>query len=393
MPRNAFLLISLIGAPAVAQPSTTTVTMKTDDVSADGRVVVGRNGLIPVYWTRSQGVRALPLLPEYVGGRAMGVSGDGSVIAGVCDRDGPFASWIWTADSGLTQVTVPGTAGVWATCISRDGRVVGGAAFMANGQYQGFVWTREGGRLVPQGSNHASWIHALSHDGIGAIGSGSSAQGTWAMLWPSTYLWSVSLGFVIGQNSGFAREATPDLSTIVGYTSNGPYNGRGLVWTPATGLLSVPPPPGFPVLELHAVRDDGRLVGGFAGPASGTPTQAWFWEPGPGLMSAESYFAWRGLSVPNMTRVTGMSADGRVIAGLTGWNTSLIVDLGECLSPDFNRDGDTGTDQDIEAFFACLAGACCATCDPRGADFDGDGDPGTDQDIESFFRVLARGSC
>jgi hypothetical protein len=57
---------------------------------------------------------------------------------------------------------------------------------------------------------------------------------------------------------------------------------------------------------------------------------------------------------------------------------------------DYNRDGDFGTDQDIEAFFRCLAGHCCATCT---SDFNNDGDFGTDQDIESFFRVLAGGVC
>jgi hypothetical protein len=60
-------------------------------------------------------------------------------------------------------------------------------------------------------------------------------------------------------------------------------------------------------------------------------------------------------------------------------------------SADFNNDGDTGTDADIEAYFACLAGNCCDTC--GSADFNGDGDVGTDADIESFFRVLAGGSC
>jgi predicted outer membrane repeat protein len=61
-------------------------------------------------------------------------------------------------------------------------------------------------------------------------------------------------------------------------------------------------------------------------------------------------------------------------------------------SADFNKDGDTGTDADINDFFACLAGACCPTCPPN-ADFNGDGDIGTDADIESFFRVLAGGAC
>ncbi|HYE63003.1 MAG TPA: hypothetical protein VD997_13485 [Phycisphaerales bacterium] len=64
-----------------------------------------------------------------------------------------------------------------------------------------------------------------------------------------------------------------------------------------------------------------------------------------------------------------------------------------CGTSDFNGDGDIGTDQDIEAFFACLGGSCCDTCYEGGADFNGDGDTGTDQDIESFFRVLGGGAC
>ncbi|HYE61103.1 MAG TPA: immunoglobulin domain-containing protein [Phycisphaerales bacterium] len=65
-----------------------------------------------------------------------------------------------------------------------------------------------------------------------------------------------------------------------------------------------------------------------------------------------------------------------------------------CCGPqDFNGDGDSGTDQDIEAFFACLGGTCCQACWPAGADFNGDGDTGTDQDIEAFFRVLGGGTC
>ncbi|HYE63648.1 MAG TPA: lamin tail domain-containing protein [Phycisphaerales bacterium] len=64
-----------------------------------------------------------------------------------------------------------------------------------------------------------------------------------------------------------------------------------------------------------------------------------------------------------------------------------------CGPQDFNQDGDSGTDQDIEAFFACLGGNCCPTCWHGGADFNGDGDTGTDQDIEAFFRVLGGGTC
>jgi YVTN family beta-propeller protein len=74
------------------------------------------------------------------------------------------------------------------------------------------------------------------------------------------------------------------------------------------------------------------------------------------------------------------------------WVDVVAVAL-PCGNADFNGDGDFGTDADIEAFFACLAGNCCATCYPGGSDFNADGDAGTDADIESFFRVLAGGAC
>jgi hypothetical protein len=64
-----------------------------------------------------------------------------------------------------------------------------------------------------------------------------------------------------------------------------------------------------------------------------------------------------------------------------------------CGTADFDGDGDTGTDADIEAFFACLAGNCCSTCWHLGSDFNADGDSGTDADIEAFFRVLAGNAC
>jgi hypothetical protein len=87
---------------------------------------------------------------------------------------------------------------------------------------------------------------------------------------------------------------------------------------------------------------------------------------------------------PNVLMVSGASATKLTIVAAPG---------GGCGTSDFNGDGDFGTDQDIEAFFACLAGNCCATCFSGGADFNGDGDVGTDQDIEAFFRVLAGGDC
>ncbi len=64
------------------------------------------------------------------------------------------------------------------------------------------------------------------------------------------------------------------------------------------------------------------------------------------------------------------------------------VDEAECGTADFDCDGDVGTDADIEAFFAALAGNGAGD-----ADIDRDGDVGTDADIEAFFRILAGQAC
>jgi autotransporter-associated beta strand protein len=77
----------------------------------------------------------------------------------------------------------------------------------------------------------------------------------------------------------------------------------------------------------------------------------------------------------------------------TGNDVVIYNIRGGCGSADFNCDGDTATDADIEAFFACLAGACPPPPCASTADFNGDGDVATDADIEAFFRVLAGGTC
>jgi len=113
------------------------------------------------------------------------------------------------------------------------------------------------------------------------------------------------------------------------------------------------------------------------------------------------------LPTPSLAAFTGMNFEGTWTLTVEDWwgvDTGSItgfsignvtpVNCGPvCGTSDFNGDGDFGTDQDIEAFFACLAGQCCPACYPGGSDFNGDGDFGTDQDIESFFRVLAGGNC
>ncbi len=55
----------------------------------------------------------------------------------------------------------------------------------------------------------------------------------------------------------------------------------------------------------------------------------------------------------------------RMVLGTQGRGAWSVAAPSYC-SADFNNDGDVGTDQDIDAFFACLAGNCCRQCGSRG---------------------------
>jgi hypothetical protein len=97
-----------------------------------------------------------------------------------------------------------------------------------------------------------------------------------------------------------------------------------------------------------------------------------------------TYYAWlllRHHSSGAFVVVTANFQAGSILAGDPG----PICGFGA----DFNLDGDTGTDLDIEDFFRCLSGNCCRSC--LTADLNHDGDVGTDADIEDFFHVLAGG--
>jgi hypothetical protein len=120
------------------------------------------------------------------------------------------------------------------------------------------------------------------------------------------------------------------------------------------------------------------------------------WD-GAQFQPVSSSFAFAEFQPPGMQAMTTIDPNGpgpahTILAVGGALSAHVFAASADChCNPDFNHDGDAATDADIEAFFACMAGNCCAACDS--ADYNGDGDAGTDSDIESFFRVLSGGNC
>jgi len=204
----------------------------------------------------------------------------------------------------------------------------------------------------------------------------------------------------------FARSFWPQLTADVGPRAwavaelpggriviGGEFESIGTIASPrfAEGLLQNIPefvehPQDVQMTQCETVQLHASVAGG--------PPPAYRWMYGPHELNGHFWVQSADTNTLTITRpptsVSGSSIRLRVTTPCGNFYSEPAV-LTVFSPADFNRDGDTGTDQDIEAFFACLGGTCCAAC--GSADVNGDGNVGTDQDIESFFRVLGGGAC
>jgi hypothetical protein len=159
-------------------------------------------------------------------------------------------------------------------------------------------------------------------------------------------------------------------------------------------LVSTATSPGITQQPVNATVNSGQSAS-FTVAANGTSPN-YQWRMGGNNLSDGGNIS--GAMTPTLTINPATAADmgsydvvvSNTCFSLPSNGVTLTVNS-HCGSADYNHDGDVGTDADIDAFFACLGGSCCAACDS--ADFNGDGDLGTDADIEAFFRVLGGGTC
>jgi uncharacterized membrane protein len=410
--------------------------------------------LLFAHAARAQSLVSIGTAP---GGRwsvATGVSADGLVVsaysdAGVASSDRAYR---WTGDMGLVPITPDGVIAV-ASAVSADGRTFVGYGPLWNGGFivhpehgyeafdnldQGFATmatavSGDGSVVVGQASFPESWPtgtamrwqretaacedlgllpgHEASHAyGISADGSiicGNSRPDRSSDLYQRPIRWTNAgieeLSLLPGHQTGAAFGVSGDGSTIVGLSIGGdsswlqlPVRWRGLTLEP----LAWPSTFTAGAAGL-ATNHDGTVTVGVAIYAVGDlhEFRAALWSPYLGAVDLNNYLSTLGIDTTGwvLEYARGVSADGRVIVGhgyLDGQTRGWVLTLPPpCGTADFNNDGEYGTDQDIEAFFACLSGHCCPACPEAGTDFNADGDTGTDSDIEAFFRVLAGGNC
>jgi hypothetical protein len=365
------------------------------DISADGQTIIG-NSLIdansvgtPWRWTYGGGLEALPF-PS--GSRVTSVSDDGSAIT-VVGANGSV--YLWHA---LLVQELPLVAGA---VVSGDGQTVFGQMFVGGNRHtnQAAKWTAAAGLVqLPDGPSHGGgeciWLYtAVPISPVAANQDGTLATGTLAsfdfwgcggegdLRWMSlsgSFMWSPGAGTAV--RTAFVYGMSSDGSVLL------------QAGTPLQRVDGDNPPE--PLVGLNASNNVTPMLSGDGQTAISGDL---IWDAIHGTRTLEQAFAFSRLDTTGWSNfaATGLAYGGTVLCGFAtdpaGATEAWFADLGGCGTADFNGDGAVGTDADIEAFFACLAGDCCATC--WSADFNGDGAVGTDADIESFFRVLAGGSC
>jgi uncharacterized membrane protein len=300
------------------------------DVSADGRVVIGRTELLgrpkqAFRWTEEEGMLPLTGLPEGMSdSSAWAVSGDGEVIVGDWvepDPASPYGSitraFTWTQSGGMVPLAGVPTDN-WHTAangVSADGRTIVGNMWPG----RCFQWVASEGVtfLGALGGHYWSGAIAVSADGSAVAGySDNYPTSTQAWRWTASE-GLVGLGDLPGGRAySNATAVSADGTTVVGW-SKAAEGSLPFRWTAEEGMVSLGDLPGGDVYGLAVdVSADGAVVVGRSESAAGR--EAFIWDQAHGIRSLKTVLTEEyglDLSGWQLERAEAISDDGITIVG------------------------------------------------------------------------------
>jgi len=298
-----------------------------NDVSANGKYVCGTyNYAFPFRWSEEEGLVKLSDYPWY--GEAWGVSNDGRVVGRrydptelTLDGDTVATAGYWDLDGSWHKIgNFPGIIPIDkflagnTTCISDDGKTIGGYGILSNWHPEAFLWNETDGFYKRMGDNEWQGTRALSLSGDGKVLGGwiSSPGITWEPhIWnpDPTYLGSFDPVF----KGGDVFDLNHDGSIAFG-KAGGKYWSVAMYWTEATGVVNL-----FPIDENSESKawcgsDDGSIIGGEYGPWG--QVQAFIWTEDTGVKDFNLWLMDNGIFPDDdwvFTAVSAISANGKVI--------------------------------------------------------------------------------
>ncbi|MCL6420733.1 autotransporter domain-containing protein [Aestuariirhabdus haliotis] len=301
-------------------------------ISADGRVVAGAvvSGTALAYrWTEEGAVQDIGVLAGHSFPIVGALNADGTVILGTSlNAGGQREAYLWTQGSGMQALGSLGGE-TEAYGINANGSVAVGQSYdSVDGQYRAFRWTQAGGMVslgTLAGSTGTSIARGISADGTVIVGFSDDAGGR-----PEAFRWTQSGGMQqldVTSNYSDALAISADGAVVVGSNRFSGYD-EAFRWTQAAGMQALGLLPGKTQSKATAVNADGSVVVGDSWAGGGSSSSAFRWTETDGLQTINQWLDDNEVEVApgfEMSRVSGVSADGLVVVGLASDNRPLLV--------------------------------------------------------------------
>lgn len=203
---------------------------------------------------------------------AYDVSDTGIAVGLAYDADNNPIAFRWSAGEGMTRLPVNRPANYSrANGISADGSTIYGWNDQDNGGRTGVVW--QGGQTIDltyQGEGVGEAL-ASNSDGSVIVGSGAFTEnGSEAWRWTAA-TGVQPIGFIGTMGGAYAFAVSEDGNIVVGASGFG-WNRSAVVWTPATGMVTladyaaahgVTIPAGWTLATASGVSADGKTIAGW----------------------------------------------------------------------------------------------------------------------------------
>jgi probable HAF family extracellular repeat protein len=297
-------------------------------LSGDGRVVAGVSldpgGSHSAFrWTPESGPVALRNLPDTTGSLAFAANRDGSVIVGISVFGGVRYAVLWTPRAGVEALTDDNATPLaqTSTAVSADGTVIVGLA-SSDTDFRVFRWTKTAGVVllpVLSGSNDERW--GVSADGKVIAATASDNHG-----FDFAFRWTADSGVVALPSLPNASETmafgiSAGGQVIVGSNHFADNSRRATLWRGGT-VVSLGILPGhFTSVALKTSRV-GSVVVGSSSPSclACAEASAFIWYEGRGIFDLRDVLVKGGLSKRlegwTLVEANAVSDDGHVISGI-----------------------------------------------------------------------------
>jgi probable HAF family extracellular repeat protein len=293
-------------------------------ISADGSVIAGiavGDWVLgpadqPLLWTASGGAQGLGPYKDSQFSWGAGISGDGTTLIGSAYGSG-IRSFRYLNGNFEELLLPPNGVGADAYGVNYDGTVITGTLTtdLPGPEYRwsAFRWTPGGMEdlgLLPQGTY--SFGFAVSADGNVITGFGDTPKGERAFRWtPGGGL--EALPALSKFDWAGAYSISADGSTVLGYSGS---QAARWVGNHVQGLRQLSSDP-FAFSVAYTSSGNGSLIGGMATDDAGD-TRAMLWNQHVGMVDLNEWLAGNGVDLAGweLEYVTAISADGSTLAGI-----------------------------------------------------------------------------